>query len=151
MDRVLLAAADDGRYDVFLLAYNFLQMDGGQRVLDACREKKIGTALMKTKPIVTFDRIKSRIESLEKEGKEVDPLFREGLSRYQKLADQMNAFVTHDNRLWAIIPQGGNAVHARSCSSYHGSQGGRISKQLNPNQVIQSQTNSRLLQFLLAG
>ncbi|MEW6366421.1 MAG: aldo/keto reductase [Acidobacteriota bacterium] len=93
MDRVLLAAAEDGRYDVFLLAYNFLQMDSGQRVFDACREKKIGTAVMKSKPIVTFDRIKTRIEGLEKEGKEVDPLFREGLARYQKLADQMDAFV----------------------------------------------------------
>jgi aryl-alcohol dehydrogenase-like predicted oxidoreductase len=93
MDRVLLAAAEDGRFDVFLLAYNFLQMDGGQRVLDACREKKIGTALMKTKPVITFNSIKSRIETLEKQGKEVDPLYREGLARYQKLADRMEAFI----------------------------------------------------------
>jgi predicted aldo/keto reductase-like oxidoreductase len=93
MDRVLLAAAEDGRFDVFLLAYNFLQMDGGQRVLDACREKKIGTALMKTKPVITFNSIKARIETLEKQGKEVDPLYREGLARYQKLADRMEAFI----------------------------------------------------------
>ncbi len=93
MDKILLAAAEDGRYDVFLLAYNFLQMDGGLRVFEACREKKIGTALMKTKPIVTFHSIKTRIENLEKQGKEVDPLYREGLTRYQKLADQMDAFV----------------------------------------------------------
>jgi len=93
MDRVLLAAAEDGRFDVFLLAYNFLQMDGGQRVLDACREKKIGTALMKTKPVVTYNTIKARIEALEKQAKEVDPLYREGLARYQKLAERMEAFI----------------------------------------------------------
>ncbi len=93
MDRMLLAAAEDGRYDVFLFAYNFLQMDGGQRVLEACREKRIGTALMKTKPIVTFNTMKTRVENLEKEGKEVNPLFREGLERYRQLADRMEAFV----------------------------------------------------------
>jgi predicted aldo/keto reductase-like oxidoreductase len=93
MDRVLLAAAEDGRFDVFLLAYNFLQLDGGQRVLDACRGKKIGTALMKTKPVVTFNSIKTRIETLEKQGKEVDPLYREGLARYQKMAERMEAFI----------------------------------------------------------
>ncbi|MBM3296034.1 MAG: hypothetical protein FJY83_00360 [Candidatus Aminicenantes bacterium] len=93
MESMLLAAAEDGRYDVFLLAYNFLQMDGALRVFEACREKKIGTALMKTKPIVTFNAMKTRVENLEKEGKEINPLFREGVERYRKLADRMDAFV----------------------------------------------------------
>jgi predicted aldo/keto reductase-like oxidoreductase len=68
-------------------------MDGGLRVLEACREKKIVVALMKTKPIVTFNAMKTRVENLEKEGKEVNPLFREGVERYRKLADRMDAFV----------------------------------------------------------
>jgi predicted aldo/keto reductase-like oxidoreductase len=93
MDRVLLAAAEDGRFDVFLFAYNFLQMDGGQRVLDACRRKNIGAALMKTKPVITYYSLKSRIEALEKAGKSVDPLFREGLERYKEKADKAEEFI----------------------------------------------------------
>jgi predicted aldo/keto reductase-like oxidoreductase len=93
MDRVLLAAAEDGRFDVFLFAYNFLQMDGGQRVLEACRRKDIGAALMKTKPVITYYSLKSRIETLEKEGKEVHPLYREGLQRYKDKADKAEEFI----------------------------------------------------------
>jgi predicted aldo/keto reductase-like oxidoreductase len=54
MDKVLLAAAEDGRFDVFLMAYNFLQMDQAERVLKVCKEKKIGTALMKSTPVQKY-------------------------------------------------------------------------------------------------
>lgn len=97
MDKVLLAAAEDGRFDVFLLAYNFLQMDRGERVLQACKEKKIGTALMKTKPVTTYYTVKARIEQLEKEGKEVSPFYREGLRRFKENADRAEHFIKEYN------------------------------------------------------
>jgi aryl-alcohol dehydrogenase-like predicted oxidoreductase len=78
MDKVLLAAADDGRFDVFLMAYNFLQMDQAERVLKVCKEKKIGTALMKSTPVQKYFVLKSRIEQLEKEKKKIHPLYKEG-------------------------------------------------------------------------
>jgi predicted aldo/keto reductase-like oxidoreductase len=50
MERVLLAAAEDGRFDVMLLVYNFLNSAAGERVLAACKKQKVGTTLMKTAP-----------------------------------------------------------------------------------------------------
>ncbi len=49
MDKVLLAAAEDGRFDVMLLVYNYLNSEEGERVLKACKEKNIGTTAMKVK------------------------------------------------------------------------------------------------------
>lgn len=93
MDKILLAAADDGRFDVFLMAYNFLKRDNAERVLEACREKKIGVALMKTAPIAIYDQLKSRIEALEKDKKEVDPLYADGLKRYKEKYDAAQEFI----------------------------------------------------------
>jgi len=50
MADVLLAAAEDGRYDLFLLRFSFLEAEEGGRVLAACGEKNIGTTAMKTLP-----------------------------------------------------------------------------------------------------
>ena len=97
MDRVLLAAVEDGRFDVFLMAYNFLQMDRGERVIQAAKEKKVGITLMKTKPVGTYFLLKSRIEQLEKDGQEVDPLYREGLARYKDKVDRAEEFVKKYN------------------------------------------------------
>ncbi len=97
MEKVLLAAAEDGRFDVFLFAYNFLKMDQNERVLEACKEKKIGTALMKTTPVAIYYSLKSRIEQLEKEKKEVHPLYAEGLKRYKDKVDKAQDFIKRYN------------------------------------------------------
>jgi predicted aldo/keto reductase-like oxidoreductase len=97
MESILLAAAEDGRFDVMLLAYNFLKMDGGKKVLEVCQQKQIGTALMKTKPIHTYHKIKSRIDQLKKEGKEINELYVKGLERYQKMAESAKGFLEKHN------------------------------------------------------
>jgi aryl-alcohol dehydrogenase-like predicted oxidoreductase len=97
MDKVLLAAADDGRFDVFLMAYNFLQMDQAERVLKVCKEKKIGTALMKSTPVQKYFGLKARIEQLEKEKKKIHPLYKEGLGRFKDKYDRAEQFIKkHD-------------------------------------------------------
>ena len=93
MESVLLSAAEDGRFDVMLLAYNFLRMDGSEKVLEVCAKKNIGTALMKTKPVNTYYKIKSRVEQLKKEGKKVNELYVDGLQRYQEKARRAEAFI----------------------------------------------------------
>jgi predicted aldo/keto reductase-like oxidoreductase len=50
MEEVLGAAAEDGRFDLMLMAYNFMNRDRGDKVLAACKKKNIGTTAMKTKP-----------------------------------------------------------------------------------------------------
>ena len=97
MDRILLAAVEDGRFDVFLMAYNFLQLDRGEEVIRAAKERKIGITLMKTKPVGTYAVMKAMIEKMEKEGKEVDPLYREGLARYKDIADRAETFIKKYN------------------------------------------------------
>ncbi len=97
MEKVLLAAVEDGRFDVFLMAYNFLQMDKGERVIEAAKKKKIGITLMKTKPVGTYYVLKSRIDQLEKEGKDISSLYREGLARYKVIAERAETFIKKYN------------------------------------------------------
>ncbi len=97
MEKVLMAAADDGRFDVFLMAYNFLKMDEAERVLEVCREKKIGTAIMKSTPVALYYGMKTMIEQLEKEKKEVHPLYMEGLARYKEKVDRAQEFIKRYN------------------------------------------------------
>ena len=97
MEKVLLAAAEDGRFDVFLMAYNFLQMDQAERVLEVCKEKKIGTALMKSTPIAIYYSLKSRLEQLEKEEKEIHSLYSSGLQRYKEKYDRAQDFIKKYN------------------------------------------------------
>lgn len=124
MERVLLTAAADGRFDVFLLAYNFLQMDQGEKVLAVCRQKNIGATLMKVNPVGHYYGLKQAIERQQKEGKEVNKLYLEGLERYKKKAQQAEGFIKKYNlqnpdeiRDAAIrFVLGNTNVHAVCCS-----------------------------------
>jgi predicted aldo/keto reductase-like oxidoreductase len=93
MEKVLSAATDDGRFDVFLMAYNFLRRDGAESVLEACRRKEIGVALMKTTPVATYYSLSSRVEALEKDNKDVNPLIAEGLKRYRDMVEAGREFL----------------------------------------------------------
>ncbi len=48
MDTVLNKAAEDGRFDIMLLSYGFVNKDEGERVLKACKAKNVGTTIMKS-------------------------------------------------------------------------------------------------------
>ena len=50
MDKVLVAAAEDGRFDLMLIAYSFMNRDKGDKVLAACKKNNVGTTAMKTAP-----------------------------------------------------------------------------------------------------
>ena len=50
MEKVLCAAAEDGRFDLMLLVYNFMNKEAGEKVLSACKENNVGTTAMKTSP-----------------------------------------------------------------------------------------------------
>jgi predicted aldo/keto reductase-like oxidoreductase len=97
MEKVLMTAVEDGRFDVFLMAYNFLKMDESERVLEACRGKKIGTSIMKSTPVAIYYSIKSMVERLDQQKKEVDPLYREGLKNYKEKADRAEEFIKKYN------------------------------------------------------
>ena len=76
MDQVVLAAAEDGRFDIMLFVYNFLQREAGERILKACAAKDVGVTLMKIRPGPRSWRPRRRSwhsteERYKKDGKEV--------------------------------------------------------------------------------
>jgi len=97
METVLGAAAEDGRFDVFLMAHNFLRRDQSDKVLELCGRKRIGVALMKTTPIAIYETLRSRIEDLEKKKQAVDPLYADGLKRYKEKFEAAREFVEKHN------------------------------------------------------
>lgn len=50
MEQVIGGAIEDGRFDLVLFVYNYVQQDMGNNILKACAEKNIGATLMKTDP-----------------------------------------------------------------------------------------------------
>ena len=50
MEKVLVTAAEDGRFDIMLLVYNFLNKKEGENILAACKKNNIGTTAMKVAP-----------------------------------------------------------------------------------------------------
>jgi len=65
MDQVVLAAAEDGRFDVMLFVYNFLQREAGEKALKACAAKNVGVTLMKMDPSLTVASEKDALTSME--------------------------------------------------------------------------------------
>ncbi|MFZ5516154.1 MAG: aldo/keto reductase [Candidatus Zhuqueibacterota bacterium] len=58
MESIMLAAAEDGRFDLMLFIYNFMNRDAGEKILAACKNKNIGTTAMKTSPgVLTLDTV----------------------------------------------------------------------------------------------
>ncbi len=92
MEKVHLAAAEDGRFDVALLVYNFLQRDEGERILKAYKEKNIGATLMKTNPVLNYSEIKEQADQLKEEGKDVSERMQNLLGRLKERADATESF-----------------------------------------------------------
>lgn len=50
MEKVIVTAAEDGRFDVMLFVYSFLNKKEGENILAACKKYNIGTTAMKVAP-----------------------------------------------------------------------------------------------------
>ncbi len=68
MEQVATTAAADGRFDVMLFVFNFLQREQGQNILKACRENKVGATLMKTNPVLNYLEMKENRDNAEATG-----------------------------------------------------------------------------------
>jgi len=98
METVLLAAAQDSRFDVFLLAHNFLKEDQSERVLEVCAQKKIGTTLMKTNPIRSYRLFQQwLINARTSKGEELDANDRKNLARFEAKVHNAQDFVKKHN------------------------------------------------------
>lgn len=98
MEKVLLAAVEDGRFDVMLLVYNFIQQEAGERVLKACAAKNIGCTLMKTKPVDKYFIMKEMVEErAKKEGKEIPEETKKMMAAFKERADMASEFMKKNN------------------------------------------------------
>ncbi len=69
MEKVMIKAAEDGRFDVVLFIYNFLNKDAGERILKVCKKNDIGATAMKISPgyveVSLFDADNPSVSQIE--------------------------------------------------------------------------------------
>ena len=98
MEAVLSAAAEDGRFDVMLLAYNFLKEDQSERVLDLCARENIGTTLMKTNPFRTYQFLRQWLERTRgSRGQELTEDEKRNMARFERKVERAQEFVKRHN------------------------------------------------------
>lgn len=97
MGKVIMAAAEDGRFDVVLMTYNHLQEDLSLDALKACHDKKIGVTLMKTNPVGGYLGMKAALEKFKKEEKEIPKYLKEQLPIMEKKYEDAQGFLKKYN------------------------------------------------------
>ena len=93
MENVLLAAVDDGRFDIVLVVYNFLQREAGDKVLEAAAKKNIATTIMKSNPLGRYFDMKARVEQMKKDGQAIDERMQKSMEQMEETAKQAEAFI----------------------------------------------------------
>jgi aryl-alcohol dehydrogenase-like predicted oxidoreductase len=92
MEKVHLAAAEDGRFDVALLVYNFIQREMGENILKAYKQKNVGATIMKTNPVLNYMERKADIDKAEEEGRDISPRLLALVERLKARADRAESF-----------------------------------------------------------
>ncbi len=84
MEKIMIAAAMDGRFDVALFTYNFLFRQMGENILKVFKEKNIGATLMKVNPVLEHIELDEYVGDQDKEGKKVHDATRKRLALYRE-------------------------------------------------------------------
>jgi predicted aldo/keto reductase-like oxidoreductase len=92
LDKIMLAAIDDGRFDVLLLAYNFINAEIADKVLDACEQKNIATIIMKSNPVQIYGLLNDRMTNLHEKDQEVDEYTQAFYDKYKIMNDKAADF-----------------------------------------------------------
>jgi predicted aldo/keto reductase-like oxidoreductase len=93
MDKIILAAAEDGRFDVVLFTYNFIQKEMGDRILKTCKNKNMGTTLMKTNPVNFYQDMQDIVDNNLKQGRKIGEQFYKIMEEYKILIDKGQEFI----------------------------------------------------------
>jgi len=70
LEKVLMTAIEDGRFDHIQMAYNFMNAEISGKVMKACGEKGIGTSIIKSNPVQLYIVLSERIKQAEEAGNE---------------------------------------------------------------------------------
>jgi aryl-alcohol dehydrogenase-like predicted oxidoreductase len=92
MEKIMVTAARDGRFDVALFAYNFLNRDMGENVLKVFKEKNIGATLMKVNPVLEHIELDEYVKERETQGKAIPDPVRKRAALYKKRAEMTDFF-----------------------------------------------------------
>lgn len=91
MDQVVLASAEDGRFDVVLFVYNYLKTEVGGKILAACKAKGMGTTLMKMDPAFYIQEDKNILASVEERYKSQGKALPEAFTKIAELSRERAA------------------------------------------------------------
>jgi predicted aldo/keto reductase-like oxidoreductase len=100
MEKVLLAAAQDGRFAVMLMVHNFIKPEAGESVLKVCQEKGIGATLMKTNPVGQYLSMKSRMGTMMKKSEQDSERMKQMhgfMDQLKKTAEESEGFIKKYN------------------------------------------------------
>lgn len=97
METVLLGAIDDGRFDLLLFVYNFIQREAGEQVLEAAAKKNIATTIMKSNPLGRYFEMKERVEKMKKAGEPVDEKTQGSMTQMEETAKKAESFIQKNN------------------------------------------------------
>jgi predicted aldo/keto reductase-like oxidoreductase len=92
MEKVVFAAVEDGRFDLVLVVYNFLQKDQGEKILKACKSNNIGVTLMKTNPVNVYHRKKASIDRALQNGRNISESLQKLMDEYRNWITQTESF-----------------------------------------------------------
>jgi len=94
MEKVITAAAEDGRFDVVLFVYNFIQKEQGEKIIEACRKADMGLTLMKVNPVNFLNSVKQSLEKAKNKKREGMEGFEHIVNEYEALILQAEKFRT---------------------------------------------------------
>ncbi|MFC1500191.1 aldo/keto reductase [Candidatus Zixiibacteriota bacterium] len=92
MEAVLGAAVEDGRFDVALFVYNFLQKDQGESIIEMCKSRGMGVTLMKTDPINLYANIQNTLTQTEQSGRRISESRAQMAQAYEEYISRADAF-----------------------------------------------------------
>ena len=92
MEKVVLAAAEDGRFDVVLFVHNFIQKEKGERILKVLQDKKMGATLMKTNPVRVYLRREEYVNRAKEAGREIPEIVWKLLEENKRFVEKAEDF-----------------------------------------------------------
>jgi len=92
MEQIIGAAAEDGRFDVALFVYNFIQKEQGEKIIKTCKKHNIGITLMKTDPVKFHMETKGMFERIKNSGREIPEVYAKLYQEYETFIKQADAF-----------------------------------------------------------
>ena len=97
MEDVIGAAAADGRFDVALFVYNFLQKEQGEHIIEMCAAHDMGVTLMKTNPVAFAAELDGYVARLEEGDREIPDALARVVAEREAHVAAVDAFKARHN------------------------------------------------------